>query len=134
MNQNSTKTRIFQFQSQLILVWEYHGINLPYITPLRKYFVTGLQCTACDYCFILLKLRSMCIEHKLEHKLVWGSIRSSLTYCLGPPFRLTKDQCWTIPQCPNQCPNVRTFENVQQVQSSLHTYFCMFPIYVCIMN
>ena len=29
---------------------------------------------------------------------------------------------------------LRSFENVQQVQSSLHTYFCMFPIYVCIMN
>ena len=29
---------------------------------------------------------------------------------------------------------LRSFENVQQVQSSLHTYFCMLPIYVCIMN
>ena len=33
-------------------------------------------------------------------KLDLGSIRSSPSYGLSTPYRLTMEQCWTVPLCP----------------------------------
>ena len=30
---------------------------------------------------------------------LWGLIRSSPRQGLSPPYRLTKEQCWTVPTC-----------------------------------
>ena len=38
-------------------------------------------------------------EWKNINKLDQGSIRSSQRYGLNTPYRLTKEQCWTVPPC-----------------------------------